>query len=314
MRYASIALVLGIASTSHGANEPPGNRAMGAGHYLLEIDGKAAGWVEQVQGGEATSDVVTEKTGADTVAKKHLGGVKYTDITLRCGTGMSSSFYEWMKEAIAQNPKRHNGAIVFTDYDRKEIQRLNFFNAIITEVELPALDAASREAARITIKMAPEITRRVMAAGGAGQVVSSPMDPAKQKQWLTSNFRLTLDDPSLQSGATKTSKIEPLDFEEKSTGSAVGALRDYQKTTPQTSTPNLVITLPESHAEGFYKWREQAAVQGKPGAGQMKSGRLDYLTPDMREALFTITFTFLNHTKTTEDKTEGQSEQIRKVK
>ena len=29
--------------------------------------------------------------------KKHLAGVKYEDITVNCGTGMSKGFYEWTK-------------------------------------------------------------------------------------------------------------------------------------------------------------------------------------------------------------------------
>jgi hypothetical protein len=45
----------------------------------------AGGWIESVEGGHATADVVTEKVGPDHIVHKHIAGVKYEDITVAVG-------------------------------------------------------------------------------------------------------------------------------------------------------------------------------------------------------------------------------------
>ncbi len=45
----------------------------------------AGGWVETVAGDKANPLVVTEKVGPDNVVHKHIGGVKYEDITVAAG-------------------------------------------------------------------------------------------------------------------------------------------------------------------------------------------------------------------------------------
>jgi hypothetical protein len=52
---------------------------------------------------------------------------------------------------------------------------------------------------------------------------------------------------------------------------------------------NLVITLPEADAAAFSKWHE-GFVKGGAGRESEKNGTLAYLTPDLRDALFTLTF------------------------
>jgi hypothetical protein len=60
--------------------------------------GIMAGWLQSVEGGHATSAVIVEDASIDRVQKKHLAGVKYEDITITTGTGMSKEFYDWIKD------------------------------------------------------------------------------------------------------------------------------------------------------------------------------------------------------------------------
>jgi len=169
-------------------------RAFGAGKYGCELDGIMAGWLHSAEGGHATSDVVTEKLGPDHIARKHIGGVKYEDITVTCGTGMSKAFYNWMKDSFDHKHSRKNGAIIAANYDFKELTRLTFYNGLITEVGMPALDAASKDAAKMTIKFAPEYTRFSASVGGGATISGKYASDAKiQKKWLPANFRLKIE-------------------------------------------------------------------------------------------------------------------------
>src|SRR5438477_6674216 len=131
-------------------------RGYTAGKYAVEVGKVTAGWVQSVEGGHATSDVITEKVGPDHIQHKHIAGVKYEDITVNCGTGMSKGFYNWIKDSFDLKYSRKNGAIISADYNGKEHSRLTFTNGLITEIGFPALDAGSKDPAKMSIKFSPE--------------------------------------------------------------------------------------------------------------------------------------------------------------
>lgn len=282
-------------------------RSYTAGKYAVELDGVMAGWVQSVEGGHATSDVVTEKIGNDPLQKKHIAGVKYEDITVNCGVGMSRGFYEWIRASLDRQYPRKNGAIAVCDYDSKEISRLEWTQGLISEVGFPALDAASKDAAKMTVKITPESTRSVK---GSGRIAAAAKLQAAQKKWVPANFRLqigTLD-------CTRVNKIEALTIKQKVVENPVGEMRNYQKEPANAEVPNLAITLPEEHAAAFDAWHKSFVIQGKDSQGSKKNGQLDYLTPDLREVLFTLTFKNLGIFKLTPEKTEAGSENIRRVR
>jgi phage tail-like protein len=264
-------------------------RGYAAGKYGIEIDGIMAGWVESVEGGHSTSDVVNEKVGASSIQQKHIAGVKYEDITVNCGTGMSKAFYEWIKSMSDGRPLRKNGAIVACDFNFKEVSRTEWTGGIITEVGLPALDAASRDAARMTVKIAPESTRVVKGSGKS----ATGSQARVQKKWLPSNFRLDISGLDCR----RVNKIEAITLK--------------AKTTANRAAPNLVVTLSESDAAGWNTW-QKSSISGR--GGNSRSGRLAFLAPDLREELFTLTFYNLGISKLTPDKTEAGSANIRRVK
>lgn len=292
-------------------------RAYGTRAYGLELDNVKAGWVSEVDGGQPTADVITEKMGSDPLYRKHLGNLKYEEISFKCGTGMSKALFEWVKTGFDQshNQKgkgRQNGAIVHSDYDYKELSRLTFQEAIITEFGMPALDAASKDAAKMTLKFKPEITRRTFGQSGSVTGGAFPTDAKKQKQWTPANFRLKID--GLDEPCSRVNKIEALTIKQKVTENAVGELRDYEQEATSVEVPNLVITLAESHGKMVYDWCEDFIIKGNCGEGAEKNGSLVYLAPDLKQELFTLDFYHLGVFKVSPDKVEAGSDGIRRIK
>jgi hypothetical protein len=239
--------------------------------------------------------------------------VKYEDITIACGTGMSKGLYSWVKDSFEHKYSRHNGAIVAATFDHKEMSRLTFYEALISEVGLPALDASSKDAAKMTIKFSPEKTRMTTTLGGGPSIAGKfPIKSDIQKQWLPANFRLRID--GLDPACTRVNKIDALVVKQKNTDMPVGELRDYQREPVALEIPNLVITFPESHADDFYKWHESFVIQGNNGDAAEKNGTLEYLDPSLKKTLFTVTFKHLGVFKLTTDKSEAGAESIRRVK
>jgi phage tail-like protein len=281
-----------------------------AGKYGIELDGIMAGWVQSVEGGHATSDVVNEKIGPDHIIHKHIAGVKYEDITVNCGTGMSKGFYEWVKASFDHNYQRKGGAVITADYNFKEHSRLTWYNGLVSEIGFPALDAASKDAAKMTIKVKPEFTRVATTSGGPSVSGKYAINPNVQKKWLPANFRLKIDGLD----CTRVNKIEAIVVKQKIIDNAVGELRDYEAEPAHLEIPNLVVTLAESHSKEFYDWHEDFVIKGNNGDDKEKGGTLEYLTPNLQEILFTLTFKHLGVFKLTPEKVEAGSENIRRVK
>jgi hypothetical protein len=286
-------------------------RAFVAGKYGVDLGGSMAGWVFSADGGTASADVVTEKMGPDHLARKHLAGVKYDDITVTCGTGMSKGFYTWIQDSFDHKYSRKDGAIITADYDYSEKSRLTFSQALISEVGFPALDASSKDACKLTLKFSPEITRTTATFGGK-TAVTGQFKQAVQKKWLPANFRLRID--GLDDACSRVSKIDALVVKQKNVEHSVGEMRDYQKEPASLEIPNLVITTAESHSEELYKWHEDFVIKGNNGDEKEKGATLEYLTPDLKTVLFTVTFQHLGIFKLSPDKVEAGSENIRRVK
>lgn len=305
-----ICLLLGLMLLSTGSAAAPqdAKRSYVPGYFGLELDGVFVGWVSGVEGGNAVSEVVVEQPGPDHIQRKHIAAVKYEDITLSFGTGMSKPFYDWIASTLSSQPTRKNGAIIAADYDLREVSRLEFTNALISEIGFPALDAGSKDAAKMTLKFAPEYTRRFK---GRGSKLAAPVS-GKQKTWLPANFRLRID--GLEGPTSRVNKIEALVVKQKILEDSIGDGRDYEKEPASLEIPNLVFTTAEAYADDLYAWHEDFVINGNNGQDKEKSGTLEYLSPDLKQVLFKLEFKNLGIFKLTPEKAEAGSEQIRRVK
>jgi hypothetical protein len=287
----------------------------GAGKYALELEGKHAGWLESVTGTSGRASVTSLGTGMSRephVLTDPLG----KELTLTCGAGMSREFFQWIHDSSMRAYLPHNGAVVAADFHNKEINRQAFASAFISEIGFPACDAASKDAAKMTIKLIPEFvpihppgtTTKPPTTGGT--IIDKP---GRHKPWLASNFRVKID--GLDHACMKIIKVDPLTITVRHAVEVTpGRLRVYQHVPAQVEMPNLAITLPDSAAEDFMKWHKSFAIDGNHSAGQEKSGTLEYLTPNMKETLFTLTFDHLGIFSLTVDKAAAHGGHIRHVK
>jgi phage tail-like protein len=272
-------------------------RGYTAGRFALDIGGVPAGWLYSAEGGHATSDVVSGKIGG--VDRQRPGNVRYEPITIECGVGMSRPFYEWIVESIGMNRTR-DGAIHVCDYDGNVKSTLEFHNAAITEIGLPALDAASKEQAKMTIKFAPEFTRTL--TGSGKKVPLGNVDAAKQKRWVSSNFRLEIGGVD----CTRVSRIDAITIQPAAGAPRGGPRAGYDKGPATVEVPNLIATVEESHSADFANWMNSSS-RNPNSPSNKKSGQLDFLSADGREALFTLHFPNLSIRRLTPENGKGRN-------
>src|SRR2546421_1417733 len=251
-------------------------------NVVLNLEGVECGRVGSVTGGNATADVISEPPGPDHIVKKHLAGVKYEDIEVNCGTGMSRVVYDWIAATLKGTFQRKNGSIIVANHEGTALRTLEFTNALITEVDIPAMDARSRDLSFMTVKLTPELTR----FSQGGTKVSKAGDGGAKK-WVSANFRLQIDGLD----CTHVNHIDPFPITLTFESANVGELRDFEKEPLQLNVPHLKVTLSEAFfTPSWYGWHEDFVIKGNNGADKLKNGTLTFLTQDQTEELAHINF------------------------
>jgi hypothetical protein len=247
------------------------------GRFALELEGVFAGFLKGFGGGDAFGEVVDEAPDAQGFVKKHLNAPFYDEIVIEVGPGMSQAFWDWIKTTFAREIVTHSGAILGVDSKGEEKSRLNFTDALVTEIDFPALDAASKAAAKITITLLPAQTMRVPS-------LHHMFGVSRAKKWFEKDFALSID--NLAPATSKVNKIEALLV--KQTYRPGSATR-----VPIVEIPDLVVTLAEVHAQPFFEWHNDFVIMGNNGDAMERGGMLRFLTPNLQFEYFRIDFSHL---------------------
>jgi len=231
---------------------------------VLELDGVAVGYVDALQVSTPDTGFLVDKKGLS----RDVANLHANEITFQIGAAMSKPMYDWIKASMdrAGTGGRKDGAIIYADFNRRELSRLEFQNALLAEVDMPALDAASTADAKMTIKIRPETTSRSFAHAG------STMSQRQQKTWHSSNFRLELGGLPLRTdalGGTQPPMLNPV-------------------LDPPAVQYASVIFNPKEYSL-FIDWQQALYCSGLPQESSERACTFTYLDPD-GATLFTTSF------------------------
>lgn len=283
-------------------------RGYAAGRVALELGGAPAGLPLFAAGGDATADVVAEKLGTSTFRRKHIAGVRYTDILVTCGLEMGVAFWTWIADTLAAQHTPRDGALVVLDYDFNELQRLTFQHALVTQIGFPALDAGSKDSGRLAVRLSPELTRVEKPSGKSSYGKS--LAYGKQKKWLPSNFRVTI--PGLD--LTRVNRVEALTVDVVAQEHAIGEARIYEQTAAELTVPDVELTVAESHAADLRAWHEDFVIKGNNDSSHEKTGSIEMLSSDLKDVLLRLDLAGLGIYSLADAPVEAGSEAIRRVK
>jgi hypothetical protein len=243
-------------------------RAYVASHFALELDQTGlVGFLNEVEGGNLKADVIEFQSGNTGEILKSLSRLRFEDIHLQIGLAMeqrsTTDHRSW-----AKNYQRKNGAIVATDFNYEKKARREFHQALISEVTVPKLDAASKEPGYLDVTLTTEETDT---KGDAGTI--QPAANAKQKLWTTANFRLEIDGVD----CTKVNKIDSFTVKQQIIEFQEGQERIPIKVPGKLEFPNLVITFNAASGPSWLSWFTSFVIQGNNGSDKEKTGRIVFL-------------------------------------
>jgi phage tail-like protein len=279
------------------------------GRFAFEFDDKqSAGFVSGIDGAHFKAEPVTYQQGADFFVSKYAGRAKYDDITINVGAAMSPPFWKWVASSLEGKPQRRNGALVGYDFDFCERSRRSFRDGLIAEIGFPALDAASKNSANLTVKITPEFVDYKKGDGHQMTGGQAQDQMTKQKRWLTSNFRFSLD-RFKNSEAMRSVKVEAFTVKQNIIDNAVGSEMYARKAVGRLELPQIVVTFPESQMEDWMKWWDESVAKGNR-KDQYTTGVITYLANDQRTELMHIELSGVSLLSVELDKYEAHKEAI----
>jgi hypothetical protein len=244
--------------------------------FALVLDDVQAGSLVSASGGDAEGVVVSEPSEGG-VIRRRIEGLRYADIELTVDPMLSEPLSGWLKSMLEGMHVLKSGTVRIVDMNGKEVERLEFVDALIREISFPAVDARSKEPARLKIKIAPKSARRVPGSGAPAQ-----LPPVRVKQRaLASNFRLEIDDVD----CSRVSAIESVTVRQRVEEIQVGSHFELE---PAGLEIGDLVVAAASVSDDFEPWLKDLVVNGDMSAE--KAGQLELLAPDLKRVLFKLTF------------------------
>ncbi len=152
------------------------------------LDSKFHGWLESVSHSQPPST-------------PHLR--VSPEVTMTCGTGMSREFYAWVADSFTRFIY-HDACIITkgsgSDSWSNRTQRLALKNAQVTEIGFPALDAASKDPATLSVKFRAETAQTL--SGGF------PFNLPPKSKPLSAHFRFLIE--GMGEACQMVRKIDPI--------------------------------------------------------------------------------------------------------
>ena len=288
-------------------------RAFFSGRFTLEIGergGKAVDLVNSVDGGHFKSEAIGEQVGADGITTRYPGRQKFEDITLQVGTAMSPTFWDWIRNSLDNNYQRKNGAVVAYDFDGKERSRRTFYDALISEVGFPTLDAKAKDPAYLMVKIAPE---RMEWEAGSDGATAPRSEPSKQKLWVPSNFRFRIDGFSTEM-MKWVQKVDAFTLKQNIILNPIGRELYVRKEVGRVEYPNLTFYVPETYGKPWIEYWKTFVGKGEHTSKNEHTAMIEYLSSDLTRVLMQIDFGGVGITGVTFDKHEAGTDSMRMYK
>lgn len=260
-----------------------------AGKFVLQIEGSDAGYLLAVEGGHPFGVVVDEAPDG-----KRLAGVSYAPIVLDVGASMDPALHEWVAAMLDGTQKAASGAILLLDYDYRERSRIDWKEAVITEVEFPGADASVKDPPRVRVTIQPQSTRTAVGSGAKYQPKSTGKPTAKGS--AGSAFRFTVS--GLELACIKVAEVAPF------------AVRHGR----ERDVADVVFWLAESEAAPFVQWFDDFVINGNNSAGQERTATLSFLGHSLTQELLRIDFRGLGIFRVSHERREAGLDRVSRVK
>ncbi|MBX3156968.1 MAG: phage tail protein [Deltaproteobacteria bacterium] len=285
-------------------------RSYAQGHFELRIDGHATtAYLKSVEGGFSKVSVVDEPIGPHNERIKHSSTVEIDPISIEFGISGAKDILKWIQKSWRKQHMRYSGQITHADFNLHPTFEHEMMDCLITETAFPTLDGSSKEAGFLKCKIQPERTKYRTLPPSESKIKSDL--GRKQKSWLPSNFRFTIDGID---DMQYTNKLDGFTVKQGIKKFYTGEDRFPTIEPTKIEFPNLSGTIALAYADKLFKWHEEMVMKGGKDHRLQKSGAIEFLSPDLKQTLFTINLFEIGIANVTIDKSTANTDSIKRVK
>jgi hypothetical protein len=243
----------------------------------ITIDGNTT-LVRSFAGGQPRGGV-SIVTGPGNLPVRDLPTVSFEEMSWEMDMSLGSPMVDWIAGFLDNKHPRKDGTVTLAGANTEALAYLDFRDALMTEFGIPALDASSKDAAFLTIRVRPEnVARR---AGDKAELTGAAI--VKQKAFVPSNFRVSIDGLPTD----RVTKVDALSFRMK-----VQEVQRLQRQVELVATvvemPTLKLTASAADMQPWNDWFKEFVVEGNSGPGKELAGAIEYLAPNRRDVLAKI--------------------------
>lgn len=258
-------------------------RNYSGGNFFVDVAGEIMGNIKKAGGFNQKAEVVEEKVATIKNPQFTIGNITYDPISVDFGASVSKGMLDWINLSFQGEHARRDGAVIAADADGFERSRLDYFQALITEVGFPAADAAAKEPGYVTCKWQPEYTRF---AKGSGSKIPTGKVETRQKVFVPNNFKFEMGNMP----CALVSKVDAITWKQKVTQDPVGDRRDYEYVPSAMEVTKLKITLGARDFDAWHDWFKDFVIDGNCGADKEVNGSLVYLSQNRQQELMRVNF------------------------
>jgi hypothetical protein len=282
-------------------------RSYTGGHFELRIDDMPqSAFIKSIEGGWVKMNSVDEQVGSDNVRIKHATTVEVDPITIEVGMSQVDFLLKWINDSWIKEYARHSGSIITANFDYCAEFEHWFYDALIEETSIPTLDASSKDALFLKVKIRPE---RIEYKPGDGNKLQA-VEKAKQKLWTASSFRLVIDGVD----TSHVNKIEGFTVKQGIKPLAAGPFRLPQLEPTKIDFPDLSFHITQKYADDVFKWYKDVVIDGKKDPVAERTGAIEFLSPSRQDVLLRIKLNEVGIKQFSRPKMEANQDAIARCK
>lgn len=235
------------------------------GATQLRVDGSDAGPVVRWEGGDLRAPVLTARAGAGGVTK-YPGSPAIAPLVVRVAFPPSAVLASWINEVASGNSPRRTLVLVDFNAAGAPGEAYEISDALLTEIVIPAFDAAARSYDPMQLTF----------TGARGRAVAVPAGIASgQARKSTPGFQLSLAGLD----GTGVSRIEAVTIKQPVTTAGVGGGRTGGAVAGPTEISNLKVTLSRATMASWRSWHTDYVVNSAGPGATKRDGAIALLDP-----------------------------------
>jgi len=275
-----------------------------SGNIMLELAGKAAGWIASCEVPTYEIDKVESKTGSFVETRKAGGNVKIGTFGASYSISESGTLLEWIMSLPRKQVIENDGAVVMANHNFDAMRRIDFTRALITEVKFPSLSAnEGKKPCQVDVKWQPEAIEYSKASGKI-----SAQQGNKHKVWLTSNFRFT----GLPGDCEYITKIDVPSITAKLAAESYGTQRLPVQHYANIDVGDLKLEFSARSRDSVLAYVQKVIRDGKLTDDEYLDFGIELLDPSLSKTLGTIQLFGCGLLKYSEPKYEANKEETSK--